>query len=171
MARRKQATAEAIQNTTDTLTSPQLPEVVPPLPPEPPQVASERPTPDEPARQFRANPFPIKTTNVDGYKIQLQESRPEKARWEMQIKFGDGSLGDKPSDTIIDAIASHKITVETKNGPKEVNQFHWNNQDRAWGMEISFDAPRASRQKAEQVYADVVKLVAQELGATPVQGR
>ena len=91
MARRKQAAAEAVQNTTDTLTSPQSPEVVPPLPPEPPQLASEQPTPDEPAPQFRANPFPIKSTNVDGYKIQLQESRPEKGRWRCRSNSATGA--------------------------------------------------------------------------------
>jgi hypothetical protein len=165
MAKRKSAAAEAVQPIPADMAAPTAPETAAP--------PAEQPNPEQPTRQYRANPFRLKTINLsDGYKIELQESRPDrqsardKKNWEMQIKFGDGSLKDKPSDTVIDAITSHKITVETKSGPKEVNQFHWNNDDRAWGMEIAFDKPRESRQKAERVFADVVDLVARERGAS-----
>ena len=42
--------------------------------------------------------------------------------------------------------------------------FHWNQDDRAWGMRIDRDRPATARQKAEQAFEDVVKLVAQERG-------
>jgi hypothetical protein len=162
MARRKQAAAEAVQLTPTEETAPQAAEFEP--------AAQEQPDGEERARQYRPNPFPIKTANLDGYKIHLQESRPDEShpdqrRWEMQIRFGDGRIEDRPSDAVIDFIKSHKIEVKTRNGPKEVNLFHWNDEDRAWGMEIAFDAPNTSRRTAEKIYEQVVELAAQERGA------
>jgi hypothetical protein len=175
MARRKQAVAEEVQLAPDTLTSPQPPEIVPP---EPPQIGSERPI-DEPAtRQWRANPYPVKTVNLDGYRVQLQESRPEKEsradpdkpsrdeRWQMQIKFGDGSKQDEPSAAVLDLIKSHTKTVTTREGKEtQVKLFHWNERDRAWGVEIEFGNGAVSREKAREVFDAVVELVAQERGA------
>jgi hypothetical protein len=155
MAKRKSAAVEAIE--------PPAQEAAPPAAATPPE--------EPPARQYRVNPFPIKAVNLsDGYKIQLQESRPDKEthpgeRWQMQIKFGDGGLEDKPSDAVIDFIKSHKVKVTTGNGPKEVNQFRWNDEDRAWGMAIDFDMPATSRRQAEKIFEQVVDLVAQERGA------
>jgi len=84
----------------------------------------------------------------------------------MQIRFGDGTEKDKPSDDIRDFVKSHKVEIETKTGEKkEVQLFHWNQDDRAWGMRIDRERSATARQKAEQVFADVVKLVAQERGA------
>ena len=51
----------------------------------------EPPRAEQPARQFRPDPFTLKTVNLEGYKVQLQESRNSDAGWQMQIKFGDGS--------------------------------------------------------------------------------
>ena len=155
MAKRKPAAVEAIE--------PPAQETAPPAAATPPE--------EPPARQYRANPFPIKAINLsDGSKIQLQESRPDKEthpgeRWQMQIKFGDGGLEDKPSEAVIDFIKSHKIKVETREGPKEVNRFRWNDEDRAWGMAIDFDMPATSRRQAEKIFDQVVELTAQERGA------
>jgi hypothetical protein len=151
MARRKQAAAEAVQMTPTEELEPQTTE-------------TGQADPDPPARQYRPNPFPTRSANLDGYKIQLQESRSEGQPWQMQIKFGDGGLDNRPSDAVIDFIKSHKVTVETQEGPKEVNQFRWNDQDRAWAMRIDFNAPATSRQKAERAFDAVVEMVAQERG-------
>ena len=137
----------------------------------------DAPDAEAPARQWRANPWPVKTANLGGYKIVLQESRPEKqARepgddavrnepWSMQIKFGDGSKDDMPSGAVLDYIKSHTKTVTTKEGEEfEVSLLRWNHSDQAWAMPIDFDAPRTSRLKAEQVFADVVDMIAAERG-------
>lgn len=152
MAKRKQAAAEAIRITPTEDFAPEAAETA--------QADGE-----PPARSYRPNPYSFKTVNVGGSKIRLQESRHEGQPWQMQIKFGDGGLDDRPSDAVIDFIKSHKVTVETQEGPKEVNQFRWNDQDRAWAMRIDFNAPATSRQKAERVFDTVVELVAQERGA------
>jgi len=106
------------------------------------------------------NPFPrvIKTAVLDdGYKIRLQQSQD---RNEVQIKFGEGRTGDKPSDAVIDFIKAQE-------GPHGT-RFHWNNDDRAWGMPIRdpIHDPRllATREKARRIFDDVVKMVAQERG-------
>jgi len=150
MAKRTSTAAKAVQPAP-------AEEAAPPLP------AAEQPKPGQPSQQFLADPFPIKTVNLDGYKVQLQHSRQSN---EMQIRFGDGTEKDKPSDEIRDFVKSHKVEIETKTGEKkEVQLFHWNQDDRAWGMRIDRDRPATSRQKAEQAFEDVVKLVAQERGA------
>ncbi len=157
MAKRNQAAAEAVQTTPIQEAAPQAVETV--------QTPAEQPAADQPQRQFRANPFPIKTTNLGGQRITLQERRPDGQSWQMQIKFGEGAKDDMPSDAVRDLIKSHRLQVETKEGvTKEVQLFHWNDDDRAWGMRIDFKAPATSRQKAEEVYKEVVQLVAQERG-------
>jgi hypothetical protein len=71
-----------------------------------------------------------------------------------------------PSDAVRDFIKSQKQTVTTKAGEeKEVQMFHWNDNDRAWGMRIDREDPETSRQTAKKVFDDVVALVAQERGA------
>ena len=81
----------------------------------------------------------------------------------MQIKFGDGSRDDMPSDAVLDHIKSQKVTVKTKSGDtREVQMFHWNDVDRAWGMGIDYETPASSRGQAEKVFKEVVSLVAEE---------
>jgi hypothetical protein len=191
MAKRaKQATAAAVDDSTDTVTAPQLPDTAPPQrpelvqpqAPEPPQLAAEPSAAEQPARQWRANPYPVKTVNLDGYKVQLQESRPEKeptgaesdpakprknTRWEMQIKFGSGSQDEMPSADVRDYIKSHKLDVTTREGKEmQVQLFKWNDENRAWGMEIDFNAPKGSREKAYEVFNEVVDMVAKERGVS-----
>ena len=126
----------------------------------------EMPENEQPQRQWRVDPFPVKTVNLDGYKLQLQESRNSDAGWQMQIKFGAGSRDDMPSDAVREFIKSQRLAVTTRAGEeKQVQMFHWNDSDRAWGMRIDFNAPATSRQKAERVFKEVVELVAQERGA------
>jgi hypothetical protein len=168
MAKRRPSAAEGVPLTDDTLTPPQLTETTPPQRPEivQPSVPDARQTDSEqPARKWRANPFPVETVNLEGYKVQLQESRPEGKPWEMQIKFGNGSREEMPSDAVLEFIKSHRLNVVNKAGePKEVQLFKWNDDDRAWGMRIDFDAPATSRQKAEAVFKETAKLVAEERG-------
>jgi hypothetical protein len=173
MAKRSKSAAEAVQLTPDTLTSPQLPDITPPqrpeivepLAPESPQLGAEQPAAEQPARQWRANPFPINTVNLDGYKVQLQESRPAEKPWQMQIKFGDGSRQDMPSDAVREFIKSQRLKVTTKEGQEKEYQFHWNDVDRAWGITIASGANAATRDKAHRVFNEAVELVAQERGA------
>lgn len=159
MAKRKQVVEEAAAEFTPTQEAP-------------PQAAAaatavlERPAGEPPARQFRADPFTLKTVNLEGYKVQLQESRKSDAGWQMQIKFGSGSRDDMPSDAVLDFIKSQKLAVTTRAGEeKEVQMFHWNDNDRAWGMKIDYDAPATSREKAYRVFNEAVELAAEERGA------
>jgi hypothetical protein len=125
----------------------------------------EIPEQEPPARQWRTNPFPVKTENLEGYKVQLQESRTAGQPWQMQIKFGTGARDDMPSDAVLDFIKSQRQTVQTREGePKEVQMFHWNDADRAWAMKIDFDAPATSRDAAHRVFNEAVEMVAQERG-------
>jgi len=158
MAKRKQVAAEAVEFTPTEQATPQETATA--------TAVLKAPQAEQPQRQWRVDPFAVKTVNLEGYKVQLQESRKSDAGWQMQIKFGSGARDDMPSDTVLDFIKAQKRTVTTKAGEeKEVQMFHWNDMDRAWGAKIDFDAPATSRQKAEQVFKDVVRLVAEERGA------
>ncbi len=127
------------------------------------QTASE-----QPERKLLPDPFALLTKNVGGVKMHFQHSRQA---GEFQIRFGDGTEKDKPSDDVRAFIKSHKIEVESKDGAKkEVQLFHWNDTDRAWGMRIDRDDPETSRQTAKRVYDETVKLVAQEQKDAPAQG-
>jgi hypothetical protein len=155
MAKRKTAAAEAVPLPAETAAPA---ESTPPV-----EAANAGPS----AKRY-ADPFLKNTVNVGGTKLQLQESRGSDQGWQMQIKFGDGSEKDKPSDPVREFIKSHRTTITTKAGEtKDIQLFHWNNRDQAWGMKIDFDKPATSRQKAEQLFAEVVKLVAEERGASP----
>jgi hypothetical protein len=67
MAKRSnRATAEAADLTINAVTAPQLGEVASPRSPKAPQVGSEQPTAKRPPWKFMADPFPIKTVNLDG---------------------------------------------------------------------------------------------------------
>ena len=137
----------------------------------------EAPPEETAIRKWRPNPFPVRTVNLGGYKLVLQESRPDRESragkekptadelWQMQIKFGSGSKDDMPSPEVLDFIKSQTKTVTTREGEEvDVQMFHWNRRDQAWGMTIDFGAPRTSRIAAEQVFADVVSMVAAERG-------
>jgi hypothetical protein len=168
MPRRKQAAAQSAQFTPETPASPQLPEAIPPAPPESPSMAPEQPRADQPPKPLLADPFPFKTVNVGGGQLHLQHSRQS---GEYQIRFGDGSRQQMPSGGTRDFIKSHKIKVETKDGEKEVQIFHWNDHDRAWGMRLDRENPETSKQAARNIFAEVVKFVAAERGAEPQQSR
>jgi hypothetical protein len=168
MPRRKQSAAAAAELTPETPAPPQLPEVVTPPSPESPKLAPEQPRADRPSRPLLADPFPFKTANVGGGKLHLQHSRQA---GEMQIRFGDGSRQEMPSDTVREFIKSHKIKVETKDGEKDVQIFHWNDHDRAWGMRIDRENPETSKQTARKVFDEVVKFVAKERGVAPEPSR
>jgi hypothetical protein len=103
--------------------------------------------------QHLRDPWVIQTMNLDGYKVRLQQSRKYN---QMQIKFGEGRTEERPSDQILDF-------VKAPDGPEGV-KFHWNNEDRAWGMRIDTNATATSRQAAEEVFQEVVKRIAQERG-------
>jgi hypothetical protein len=160
MAKRKQAAAAAAEDFTPP-TPPQSPEVTPPPSPESPTSADASPKADAPQpRQLTPDPFTFKTVNLDGYKMHFQHSRQS---GEFQMKFGDGSIDDMPPDAIRDAIKAKKIQVETKTGEKkEVQLFHWNDPDRAWGMRIDRKDVDGSRETAKAVFDEVVKLVAED---------
>jgi hypothetical protein len=138
-----------------------------PPPTEAPVTAQEQPAAEQPERKLLPDPFQLLTKNVGGVQMHFQHSRQA---GEFQIRFGDGSEKDKPSDEVRAFIKSHKIEVETRAGEKkEVQLFHWNKGDAAWGMRIDGDDPETSRQTAKRVYDETVKLVAQEQKAAPAQ--
>jgi hypothetical protein len=158
MAKRKQVAVEEAQSAVIEEARPQASAAA--------TAVLEMPAEERPKREWRTDPFPIKTVNLDGYKVQLQESRHEGQPWQMQIKFGSGSRDDMPSGAVLDLIKSRKLAVTTRAGEeKVVPMFRWNDTDRAWGAKIDYEAPATSRQNAEAVFRDVVELVAQERGA------
>jgi hypothetical protein len=149
MPRRKQNAADETQPT-------QAQEAASPAA-EPAQAAPEPPAPPRP---LLADPFPFKTVNVGGAKLHFQHSRQA---GEFQIRFGDGTEKEKPSDSIREFIKSHKVEVETTDGEKkEVQLFHWNGTDRAWGVRVDRDDPEMTRQTAKKIFDEVVKRVAAE---------
>ena len=80
--------------------------------------APEQTLAEPPQRRLLPDPFPIKTVNVDGHKVQLQQKRQAN---QMEIKFGDGSKKGKPSDAVRDFIKSQKVTVKTERVRKKHN--------------------------------------------------
>jgi hypothetical protein len=169
MARRK-ALAEAIQTVPTEETAMQQPATATPV--------AEPAQDEQPARQWRTNPYPVDFKKFNGYKVQLQESRPDKEsrvdqdkptrdeRWQMQIKFGSGDKQDEPSAKVLDFIKSHTKTVKTREGQEtQVQLFHWNKRDHAWGMEIEFGNGAVAREKAREVFHGVLDLVREERGA------
>jgi hypothetical protein len=132
----------------------------------------ERPRTEQAPRPLLADPFTFKTVNAGGTKVHFQHSRQA---GEFQIRFGEGTRDDMPSAAVRDFIKSHKIDVVTRDGEeKQVQLFHWNDNDRAWGTRIQFKpdandeeriaARESARQTAKAVFDDVVKLVAEERG-------
>jgi hypothetical protein len=120
---------------------------------------------EEPRMRLLADPFSLKTVNLGDYMVHLQFSRQAN---ETQIRFGDGSKQDMPSDAVRDLIKSHK--VEAVNGT-DLRPVPLERNDRAWGMRIQRESPATSRQKAVEVSADVVKLVTEERGTTAEASR
>jgi hypothetical protein len=117
MARRRQVAVQEEQST-------QIEESAP----EAAAAVMEAPNEERPTRQWRENPFPIDTVNLGGYKIVLQESRPDKEsrkdrdkpsfdeQWQMQIRFGSGGKDDMPPEKVLDYLKSLTKTVTTKEG-------------------------------------------------------
>jgi hypothetical protein len=110
-----------------------------------------------PKKWSRPDPFPDKTVNFRGYKVRLQESRGSRFGHQAQIKFGEGVEKDKPSPEILDF-------VKQAEGP-DGTKFHWNADDRAWGLQIGRTNAIASWQQAERVFAEVLTMVAKARGA------
>jgi hypothetical protein len=108
----------------------------------------------------------LQSQNFGGYKVHFQHSRQAK---QFQIRFGDGSTDDMPPGKIRDFIKSHKVQASDGSGEKSL--FHWNENDRAWGMPIDRNDPETSRQTAKKVFDDVVKLVAEERQSEPALSR
>jgi hypothetical protein len=170
MARRKQVAVQQAESTRIEEVAPEAAETA--------TTAMEAPREERPSRQWRENPSAIRIINLDGYKIKLQESRPDKEMrkdkanptfdelWQMQIKFGSGGKEDMPPEQVLDYLRSLTKTVTTKEGEeKDVRLFRWNARDEAWGMAIEYEAARASRIRAEQVFDEVVAMVAKQRGA------
>jgi hypothetical protein len=99
------------------------------------------------------DPEELKSEELNGYKIRLQHSRKHN---QFQIKFGEGTSNDRPPTAIREFVRA----PEGPDGPR----FAWNNEDRAWGMTIEENTAAASKIKAERVYAEVIKRVAEDLG-------
>jgi hypothetical protein len=168
MAKRKQAAAATDDFTPPS--SPQSPEITTPPAPESPASADVSPQAARNPRPLTPDPFAFKTVNLDGYKIHFQHSRQS---GEFQIRFGDGSLDDMPPEVIRNFVKAKKIEVENKDGEKkEVQLFHWNVDDSAWGMRIPFNrdasdqenkiAADTARITAKAFFEEVVKVVAKD---------
>jgi hypothetical protein len=152
-------TATAKTNEIAPLASPQPPEVTPPPPP---QIVSpqEQPKAEQGPRPLTPDPFTFKTVNAGGGKVHFQHSRQA---GEFQIRFGDCGRQDMPADAVREFIKSHKTEVATRDGEKkEVQLFHWNPDDRAWGMRIDHQDPETSRKVAKRIFDEVVRRVAEE---------
>ena len=130
------------------------------------------------ARPLLADPFTFKTVNAGGTKLHFQHSRQA---GEFQIRFGEGTRDEMPSAAVRDFIKSHKVDVVTRDGDeKQVQLFHWNDNDRA-GERAYHSNPTLrtrrrlplgrARQTAKAVFDDVVKLVAEERGTGQAPSR
>jgi hypothetical protein len=158
MARQKKAAAEAVQAAT-------IQEDAPPVT----ETATAQETPPTPSE---VDPFPrnIRTVNLNGYTIRLNQDRHAN---EMQIQFGSGQRNDKPSDGVLDLIRSQLVPGELKTRKereenKDVPWFKFRSDpetgEGSWRLWMR-NHPNAAREKAEQVFKDVVDQVAQERGA------
>jgi hypothetical protein len=171
MAKRKQVAAQSTQ--------PDVIEEVAPVESATATAVLEPPRPEQTPRPLLADPFPFKTVTAGGSKVHFQHSRQA---GEFQIRFGAGGKDEMPSDAVRDFIKSHKIDIVTKAGEQtQVQLFHWNDHDRAWGTRIRIDpaatdeervnARETVRQTAKKVFDDVVKLVAEERGNAAAPSR
>jgi hypothetical protein len=110
---------------------------------------------------LRSDPWVIKTVNIGGYRIRLQERRRSN---QMQIKFGEGRPEDEPSASVLNLVTSPKGSASAK-------LFNWNSKDQAWAMRIARRDHATSRRLAEQIFTEVVKLVTSEKGTEVGQVR
>lgn len=115
------------------------------------------------------NPFPrvVKVANFGQYSVRLLQDQQSN---EMQIRFGDGRPQDKPSDDVLRSIRSHRVPEELKTrkereSNKDVAWFQFSTEKGAWCMWLR-NQPHTARVKAEQVFDEVVGLVAQEWEAS-----
>jgi hypothetical protein len=104
--------------------------------------------------QHLPDPFVIKTVDLDGYKVRLQQSRRST---QVQIKLGDGGPEDQPSERV-------RAILTVPEGPHGNRLFNYNSKDNAWAMRLSKHDRASSYHKAERVFADVVKIIASERG-------
>jgi hypothetical protein len=92
-----------------------------------------------------ADPFCIATDNLAG--VRLFESKRDR---QMAIKFGEGRLEDKPSQTVIDKM-------------KEAD-YRWNPSDRIWAHPIGADSAMSTRITGQRLYQEVCQMIRQEKG-------
>jgi hypothetical protein len=184
MAKRKQVAAQSVELTPTEETSQVDAKPAPAVAIAPQEAATatavlDRPRTEQAPRPLLADPFTFKTVNTGGTKLHFQHSRQA---GEFQIRFGEGTRDEMPSAAVRDFIKSHKVDVVTRDGEeKQVQLFHWNDTDRAWGTRIPFKpdatdeekiaARESARQTAKAVFDDVVRLVAEERGTGQAPSR
>ena len=99
-------------------------------------------------RPSAPDPFLIATDVAAG--VRLFESKQDK---QMAIKFGDGSLAGKPSESVLDVLRNAG--------------YRWNNRDRLWGHPVQGDSAMRTRIEAEQLYQEIRQMIREEKGIKP----
>ncbi len=94
------------------------------------------------------DPFGIAADYIAG--VRLFESKQDR---QMAIKFGDGSPGDKPSQSVIELL-------------KEAG-YRWNPADRVWTHPVRSDSAMSTRIEAEWLYQEIRQMIRQEKEIEP----
>ncbi len=99
-------------------------------------------------RPAMPDPFGIAADYIAG--VRLFESKQDR---QMAIKFGDGSPGDKPSQSVIELL-------------KEAG-YRWNPADRVWTHPVRSDSAMSTRIEAEWLYQEIRQMIRQEKEIEP----
>jgi DNA-directed RNA polymerase specialized sigma24 family protein len=126
---------------------------------------------EQPATDVNTFPRNIKTVKYPGgYAVSLNHDQRGN---EMQIKFGSGQRGDKPSDGVLDIIRSqivpeHLKTQREREEGKAVTWFRFRSDpetgEGSWRMWLR-NHPNIARQKAMDTFDEVTAMIAKELGS------
>jgi hypothetical protein len=121
-------------------------------------------------QQAEINQYPdvIKRADFGAYSVRLIQDRKDN---EMQIRFGEGTRRDKPSDAVLDYVRSHLVpeqlkTQKEREEGKPVRWFNFSTEKGRWCAWMR-NQPYTTRTKAEQVFDGAVSIISQELKKPP----